>query len=80
LCLADDPLASGFALTQGQVSFKVPQVKSRKSYIVVRAYHHASFFFVLFLPRCLLAVLDLTVMGDSGNTSDEFTIKKCKKE
>jgi len=76
LCLLDNPLASGFALTQGQVSFKVPQVKSRKSYIVVRAYHRASFF-VLLLPWCLL---DLTVMGDSGNTSDEFTIKKCKKE
>jgi len=49
----DHPLASGFPLSQGQVSFKVPYVKHRDSYIVV-------------------------LMGDSGNGSEEFTIKKCK--
>src|SRR5712691_8776833 len=45
LCLLDHPLAEGFPLDQGKVSFAVPNVKPRNNYIVVRAYrvHHLSF-------------------------------------
>ena len=35
----DHPLADGFRLDKGKVSFKIPQVKPNNDYIVVRAYH-----------------------------------------
>lgn len=71
LCL-DHPLADGFRLDKGKVSFKVPQVKPNSNYIVIRAFHipHLSL-----LRRSLLALR--AVMGDSGNASPQFTIKKC---
>lgn len=48
----DHPLADGFRLDKGKVSFQVPHVKSNSNYILV-------------------------LMGDSGNASPKFTIKKC---
>jgi hypothetical protein len=47
LCLAQPPLASNFALTQGQVSFVVPNVVPNYNYIVVRAY----ILFLVYLRR-----------------------------
>ena len=46
LCLAQ-PLASNFALAQGQVSFVVPNVQPNNNYIVVRTY----ILFLVYLRR-----------------------------
>ncbi len=43
----DNPLAKGFALDSGSVTFTVPQVKPKTNYIVVRAY--SQFFLLSFL-------------------------------
>jgi hypothetical protein len=61
------PLAKGFALSDGKVDVVVPNVESKNSYIVARACPFT-------LPSFAAVLTGLTVLGDSGNISPEFTI------
>ena len=68
--LIDNPLAQGFQLDDGQVTFTVPSVPTKNNYIVARAYlmllARSSVRFLLYSHRA--------VIGDSGNISPQFTI------
>jgi hypothetical protein len=77
-CRLGHPLASGFNLDDGKVSFTVPQVKPNNNYIVVREYLYYPVLpsSVQQPPMLTLGRAPRTVFGDSGNASPEFTIKK----
>jgi hypothetical protein len=66
VCSAN-PLATNFKLTDGQVQITVPNVPTRRDYIVVGE-------FLLFRHRLAVQPAFLEVFGDSGNASPQFTI------
>lgn len=67
-CYQDSPLATNINYNVGQVQITVPNVPTRSDYIVVCKW--MSCYYIHDKPCSML----LTVFGDSGNASPEFTI------
>ncbi len=64
-------------MAQGHISFVVPDVGPNNDYIVVRAY----ILFLVYLRRdAHFALAPRAVVGDSGDASQEFTIKAAEED